>query len=106
MRDFLSENLGVAAHYTDWMTGGEVASADEINRARAASSGAASRRSLPTATKRGLLHERQAICTHLGCAVSWSSTEKSWDCQCHGSRFDRYGKVVNGPANTDLADGG
>jgi Rieske Fe-S protein len=54
----------------------------------------------------GVLHERQAACTHAGCAVSWNSTEKSWDCPCHGSRFDRYGCVVNGPANRNLADAG
>ena len=50
----------------------------------------------------GVLHERQAICTHLGCVVAWNSTEKSWDCPCHGSRFDALGHVLNGPANSDI----
>lgn len=52
----------------------------------------------------GSVHERSAVCPHLGCIVAWNSTEKSWDCPCHGSRFDCYGTVVNGPSNTDLPE--
>ena len=50
----------------------------------------------------GVVHERSAICTHLGCVVQWNSMEKSWDCPCHGSRFDAGGKVLHGPAVNDL----
>ena len=52
----------------------------------------------------GVLHERSAVCTHLKCIVDWNSTEKSWDCPCHGSRFDPYGKVLNGPAISPLEE--
>jgi Rieske Fe-S protein len=34
--------------------------------------------------------------------VHWNHAESSWDCPCHGSRFDKLGKVINGPANIDL----
>ena len=37
-------------------------------------------------------------CPHLGCALKWNPQEHSWDCPCHGSRFDRDGKLLNGPA--------
>jgi glycine/D-amino acid oxidase-like deaminating enzyme/nitrite reductase/ring-hydroxylating ferredoxin subunit len=52
----------------------------------------------------GVLHERSAVCTHLKCIVDWNSTEKSWDCPCHGSRFDPMGKVLNGPAISPLEE--
>lgn len=41
-------------------------------------------------------------CPHLGCALKWNSTEHSWDCACHGSRFSADGKVIENPANGDL----
>lgn len=41
-------------------------------------------------------------CPHLGCALKWNAAEHSWDCACHGSRFDEDGKVLNNPANGNL----
>src|SRR4029079_11924134 len=46
----------------------------------------------------GQLHAVSSNCTHLGCRLRWNSAEISWDCHCHGSRFDRDGSVLNGPA--------
>lgn len=37
-------------------------------------------------------------CPHMGCALKWNAVEKSWDCPCHGSRFDEHGHVINNPA--------
>ena len=51
----------------------------------------------------GELHEKSAVCPHLGCIVVWNAAEKTWDCPCHGSRFGKFGDVINGPANTGLA---
>ncbi len=43
-------------------------------------------------------------CTHMGCALEWNPDELSWDCPCHGSRFDGDGKVIDNPAIEDLAN--
>jgi Rieske Fe-S protein len=42
------------------------------------------------------------MCPHLKGVVHWNSVEQTWDCPCHGSRFDRYGNVIHGPANQPL----
>lgn len=100
--EFAKENLNVAGEYTGLVTPGEVDSVDEIE----SNSGAIIRRGLTKVAVyrdvEGKIHERSAICRHLGCVVNWNSFEKTWDCPCHGSRYDAYGQVIQGPANRDL----
>ena len=50
----------------------------------------------------GAVHVCSAVCTHMKCIVNWNPAEKTWDCPCHGSRFSTEGKVIEGPAVTDL----
>jgi glycine/D-amino acid oxidase-like deaminating enzyme/nitrite reductase/ring-hydroxylating ferredoxin subunit len=101
--EFAKENLNVAIQYTDWIAPSEVKSVDEI----AFGSGAVLRRGLSRVAvyrdEAGKCHEMSATCPHLSCIVHWNGAEKSWDCPCHGSRFDKLGKVINGPANIDLS---
>lgn len=49
------------------------------------------------------LHVVSAVCTHMKCIVHWNSAERTWDCPCHGSRFNINGQVLEGPAIHDLA---
>ena len=101
-KEFALENLNVAYEYTDLLTGGDVASADEIP----AGQGAVLRRGLSKVAAyrdpEGQLHECSAICPHLGCVVHWNPLETSWDCPCHGSRFTALGELLAGPANSAL----
>jgi len=102
-RDLLSENLNVAAQYVSWVSGGDVSGEDEI----APGSGAVVRSGLEKLAvyrdEAGTFHRRSAVCPHLGCIVAWNPVDRSWDCPCHGSRFACTGRVINGPANSDLA---
>jgi Rieske Fe-S protein len=50
----------------------------------------------------GTLHAVSMRCTHLGCLLRFNAAERSWDCPCHGSRFDVDGAVLEGPAVRDL----
>lgn len=49
-----------------------------------------------------LLLPTKPRCPHLGCALHWNKAEHSWDCACHGSRFDEKGRVLNSPATGDM----
>ena len=100
--EYVKENVNMAAQYTSWVTGGDVSSIEEI----APDSGAVVRDGMSKIAvyrdDAGNIHQMSAVCTHLGCIVGWNSAEKTWDCACHGSRFDKSGKVLNGPAAKDL----
>lgn len=106
IKRFAAENLNVAAQYADYLTAGDVSSLDRI----APGTGAVLRRGLSKVAvyrdESGALHERSAICPHLGCVVAWNSGERTWDCPCHASRFATDGHVVNGPAITGLGAAG
>jgi glycine/D-amino acid oxidase-like deaminating enzyme/nitrite reductase/ring-hydroxylating ferredoxin subunit len=100
--EWARENLNVAAQYGHWLSRGDAESAQGI----AAGEGGIIRESgKPIACYRdpdGQLHRYSAVCTHLGCLVSWNAAEKTWDCPCHGSRFGVDGHVLNGPAVNPL----
>jgi glycine/D-amino acid oxidase-like deaminating enzyme/nitrite reductase/ring-hydroxylating ferredoxin subunit len=99
---FARENLNVAAEYSDWLRPGEVDDESKIEPGM----GAVIRKGLSKIAvyrdSSNQLHQLSAVCTHLGCIVSWNALEQSWDCPCHGSRFSPDGKVLNGPAIRSL----
>lgn len=52
----------------------------------------------------GLFAGKERRCPHMGCRLEWNEEESTWDCPCHGSRFDREGKLIDNPAQINLTD--
>lgn len=52
--------------------------------------------------KEGKIYTIVPKCAHLGCELSWNNLDKTWDCPCHGSRYDYTGKMLYGPTVKDL----
>lgn len=50
----------------------------------------------------GKFYGVKPYCTHLGCELSWNNLEKTWDCPCHGSRYDYTGKIITEPTTRNL----
>lgn len=103
IREFANETANMIVQYADWLTAGEVEDESAIHPG----DGAILRRGLTKVAAyrddTGQLHVFSAVCPHLEGILAWNHSEKTWDCPCHGSRFDRYGKVLNGPAIDNLS---
>ena len=96
--DFVRENVNIAVQEVGGVLRGSSGSPADLGTGEAAvvdvdGSDVAAFRDLD-----GTLHAVSAICTHMGCKVSWNPAEASWDCPCHGSRFAPDGAVLHGPA--------
>ena len=96
------ELIKSSAPYLDWVTGGDVSSFDEIKSGEGAIVRDGMSKIAAYRDDNGKLHKRSAVCTHMGCIVRFNSTEKTWDCPCHGSRFATDGHVINTPAISPL----
>jgi Rieske Fe-S protein len=92
----------MAAQYVDWVSPADI---KEVRELQPGDGGVLSNGLKKTAIYRdeqNVLHAFSASCTHLGCVIQWNAEEKTFDCPCHGSRFTTGGKVINGPAISDL----
>lgn len=98
-KKFVEENLNVAERFVGdrirHLTGKDVA---ELGPDEGAVVEASGERVGAYRDAEGELHAVSLVCTHLSCHVTWNPAERSWDCPCHGSRFDVDGAVLHGPA--------
>ncbi|MBD3581285.1 FAD-dependent oxidoreductase [Flavobacterium selenitireducens] len=101
-KDFISEQANVAKQYADWFSKEDLQDAEQIAPGQGAVIGGRLDKKAAYRNDDGTLEVFSAVCPHLGCIVRWNNDEKSFDCPCHGSRFDTKGCVLNGPATSDL----
>jgi glycine/D-amino acid oxidase-like deaminating enzyme/nitrite reductase/ring-hydroxylating ferredoxin subunit len=102
IREFIKENLKTASQYADWIKEKDFEELEDIPQCQGTVIRKGMKMIAAYKDENGNIDLHSAICPHLGGIVQWNSSEKSWDCPCHGSRFDAHGAVIEGPANRNL----
>lgn len=100
--DYMRENANTVLQYRDWLTHADVADESQIRPGEGAIIAKGLTHLAVYKDEYGVVTRLNARCPHLGGVVRWNSQEKTWDCPCHASRFDKLGKVMHGPANSNL----
>lgn len=104
IRNFISENIDYPSHLiADRLTPAQSNDVSRLRENEGAIIRLGAKKVAAYRDPEGELHLLSPVCPHLGCYVQWNEAERSWDCPCHGSRFDPFGKLLNGPARSDLA---
>jgi glycine/D-amino acid oxidase-like deaminating enzyme/nitrite reductase/ring-hydroxylating ferredoxin subunit len=101
-KDFIKENANVASNLIE----GKLDKGDKelnIKPGEAQIINIDGQRAGAYKDENGDLHVVNTTCTHMGCELNWNNAERSWDCPCHGSRFNIDGKIIEGPAVKDLS---
>ena len=104
--EFVEENATVATRWVGDRAKALLSAGDDDDLLDPGEGAVVRRRGRPVAVHRdgsGELHASSAVCPHLWCIVEWNDAERTWDCPCHGSRFDCDGTVERGPALEDLS---
>ena len=100
--ELLKENADVALRFLVGRAWGERDGLADLHRGEGRIVRLGGRQLAAYRDEEGVVHAVSPVCTHLRCIVAWNSAERTWDCPCHGSRFDVDGRVVQGPAIRDL----
>jgi Rieske Fe-S protein len=103
---FLRKNLSVGKHWVGGVVSrGERRGADDLQPGEGAVVDAAGKKRAVYKDDEGNVHSWSPYCSHLGCLLTWNNFARTWDCSCHGSRFDCEGRVLHGPATRDMDPG-
>ena len=102
-RKFVAENVDYPAHMVgDRLKAPDERSLEELARGEGSLVKVDGKKRAAFRDESGSVRVLDPVCPHMGCLVAWNAAEKSWDCPCHGSRFDTDGTVLDGPALTGL----
>ena len=99
---FTKGNLGVAKHLVSGYLSRKLKSFDELAPGEAAIMDIGGETIAAYRDEGKSLHSVSAACTHMGCILGWNEADRTWDCPCHGSRFNLDGEVLHGPAVKSL----
>ena len=101
-RKLIEENLHVARTFVKERVRGDTPRLDDIPDGQGDVIEMGGEHVAVSKDARGVTTAVSAVCSHMGCLVHWNDAETTWDCPCHGSRFDARGEVVDGPATRAL----
>lgn len=99
---FVTENLGVAKHFVADRFSSDAQQVSEVPVGEGRIVDIDGKKYAVYRDETGNLSSLSPVCTHAGCIVNWNNAEKTWDCPCHGGRFNTTGEVLNGPPISDL----
>lgn len=104
IKDWSKENVSVAKHFLhDYLGSHQLKQLDEVGIGEGKLVTLDGEKLAVYRTQDGELSVLSAVCPHLKCLVHWNAADTTWDCPCHGSRFDTQGAVIEGPAYHPLA---
>jgi glycine/D-amino acid oxidase-like deaminating enzyme/nitrite reductase/ring-hydroxylating ferredoxin subunit len=101
-KEFVAENFDVAAHLVSGYLSRKPKDFAELEPGHAAIMKIDGDNIAAFKDEQGTVHAVSAVCSHMGCLVGWNATDRTWDCPCHGSRFELTGEVIHGPATKPL----
>jgi glycine/D-amino acid oxidase-like deaminating enzyme/nitrite reductase/ring-hydroxylating ferredoxin subunit len=103
LASFLKENAAAGLHFfVDRLSRADQAAVEELKPGEGGLIRIRGRKTAVYRDEGGTLHGLSPVCQHLYCIVDWNPAERSWDCPCHGSRYDGTGRVIQGPTTKDL----
>jgi glycine/D-amino acid oxidase-like deaminating enzyme/nitrite reductase/ring-hydroxylating ferredoxin subunit len=103
LTSFLKENASAGFHFfADRLSRADRASVEQLGPGEGALVRVRGRKTAVYRDDERRLHGLSPVCRHLYCLVDWNSAERTWDCPCHGSRYDGRGRAIQGPTTRDL----
>ncbi|MFA9479956.1 FAD-dependent oxidoreductase [Phycisphaerales bacterium AB-hyl4] len=95
--------LHIARHFVgDRLAGGEVDSIEDVPPGEGRLVQINGEKLAVYRDDRDRVRAMSPVCQHRGCLVQWNNAERTWDCPCHGGRYDAQGRVIMGPPTSDL----